>query len=41
MKEMLTLLHESFIENPKEMLLTIVTFGVAFAMYYFAMAIFN
>jgi hypothetical protein len=41
MKEMLTLLHESLIENPKEMILAVLTFVAAFAMYYFAMAIFN
>ena len=41
MTEMISTLKDAFIENPKEMILAVLTFVVAFALYYVTTAIFN
>jgi hypothetical protein len=41
MKEMINLLKENFLKEPKETFLAIGTLVLMFAMYYFANAIFN
>ncbi len=41
MTEMISTLKDAFIENPKEMILAVLTFKVVFALYYVTIAIFN